>query len=146
MKPEVQILIDYVEGNLDIKRFKYLFETDCHMKDLLKKKIDPDYVTYKKYDYNIYNYILHSHSFQSDNWDVAGTRYELYLEITRWLNWFHIPYRNNYTKYADDYNYLLSIQPSWLGITDDQGLFDKILAERPNELSKAKQIAWGKPS
>ena len=53
MKPEVQILIDYVEGNLDIKRFKYVFETDCHMQDLLKKKIDPDYVAYKKYDYNI---------------------------------------------------------------------------------------------
>ena len=79
-----------------------------------------------------------------NNWDIVSTRYILYLEIRRWLDWFHIPYRNNYTKYADDYSYILAIQPSWLDITDDQGIFDKILAERPKELSKTKQIAWGK--
>ena len=144
MDPVIQILIDYVEGKLDIKQFKCVFEDNYHLQDLLKRKIDPGYEAYNKYDYNIYTYILQNYSFRVTNWDIVSTRYILYLEIRRWLDWFHISYRNNYTKYADDYSYILAIQPSWLDITDDQGIFDKILAERPKELSKTKQIAWGK--
>lgn len=144
MKPEVQILIDYVEGRLDVKNFKQIFDTNSRLRKLLKRKIDPKYSAYKKYNYNLYNYFLENHEFRKCNWDTVETRYTLFLEIKRWLDWFHISYNDGYTKYSDDYIYLLDIQPSWLDITDDQGIFDKILAERPKELSKTKQITWGK--
>lgn len=143
MNHEIQILVDYVEGKLDIKKFKQLFETNNKLKELLKKQICPNYIAYKQYDYNIYNYILKSYEFKRGNWDMVGTRYFLYLELKRWLDWFKIPY-NKYLKYEEDYDYILDIQPSWLDIGDDQGIFDKIIAECPKDLSKTKRIAWGK--
>lgn len=107
MKTEVKILIDYVEGRLDIKVFKQIFDTNSRLRKLLKKKIAPNYSAYKKYDYNLYNYILKNYEFRKCNWDTVETRYTLFLEIKRWLDWFHISYNDGCTKYSDDYIYLL---------------------------------------
>lgn len=60
------------------------------------------------------------------------------------MKWFNIPYDESYTKYDDDYDYTLGIQPSWLDINDEYGIFDKIIEEVPKDLSKAKRIAYGK--
>ena len=144
MKREVQIIIDYVEGKIDVSEFRQLFRINDRLQKLLKKKIKPRYEAYRRYDYNMYNYLMQSYEFKKFNWDTVETRYTLHFVLKMWLDCFHIPYDNSYTRYSDDYNYILRIQPSWLDITDDQGLFDKILAERPKELSSTKQTEWGK--
>ncbi|MBQ9709720.1 MAG: hypothetical protein IJV67_03750, partial [Clostridia bacterium] len=44
----------------------------------------------------------------------------------------------------EEYKMLLDIQPSWLDIEDDQGIFDKLLKEIPKDISKTQQIKYGK--
>ncbi len=144
MQPEIQILIDYVEGKIDINEFRNCFERNLRLQMILKEKFDLNYVAYKKYNNNLYCYLTENYDFKNINWDVVETRYSLYIELCRWLDWFKIPYKKDYTKYIDDYDFLLDIQPSWLDISDDQGLFDKVISEIPNSLSKTKRIQLGK--
>lgn len=142
MKLEVQILIDYVEGRMDVSEFRKEFLNNPSVKQLLKSKIKIDYLKY--YGYNLYDYFNRQLNPIKNNWNNVYSRYVIWFNLRLFLNYNNIVFSNGYTKYDDDYNYLLSIQPSWLDITDDQGIFDRILAERPKELSKTKQIAWGK--
>ena len=44
----------------------------------------------------------------------------------------------------EEYKMLLDIQPSWLDIEDDQGIFDKLLKEIPKDISKTQEIKFGK--
>lgn len=142
MKPEVQILIDYVEGKISISDFRKAFLNNASLINLLKSKI---YIEgYKWCDYNIYDYINRQTRAWKNDWNNVYSRYVVWSQVIEFLKYNKIPFVNNYNKYREDYLYLLDIQPSWLDITDDQGIFDKILAERPQELSKTKQIAWGK--
>ena len=58
MKREVQIIIDYVEGKIDIIEFRQLFRINDRLQKLLKKKIKPRYEAYRRYDYNLYKYLM----------------------------------------------------------------------------------------
>lgn len=142
MKPEVQILIDYVEGRLDVSEFRKEFFNNPSVKQLLKSKIKID--GYKWCDFNIYDYIIRQMKPSKNNWNNIYSRYVIWSQLVEFLKYFNVSFDFCYDKYRQDYLFLLDIQPSWLDITDDQGIFDKILAERPKELSKTKQIAWGK--
>lgn len=139
----IQYIVDYVEGKLNINELKSLFQMDDNLKKILKKPFDFSRKAYEQYNYNVYDYLVAEHPF-IENWDTVGTRVDFYLELIRFLNWFRIPYDRNFSKYREDYSFTLKIQPSWLDCVDDQGIFDKILEEMPKDVSKTKQIAWGK--
>lgn len=143
MKDELKIIIDYVEGKLDINDVKMLIINDKHLQNLLKKPFDFNRIAYARYHFNIYEY-LGSECHFDRNWDTVDTRCVVYLEFTRLLDFKKIKYNKEFTKYIDDYRYILAIQPSWLDIIDDQGIFDKIIAEAPADVSKTKRIEWGK--
>ncbi len=143
MKDELKIIIDYVEGRLDINDVKMLIINDKHLQKMLKKPFDYKRIAYARYHFNIYEYLSSECHFDR-NWDTVDTRCVVYLEFTRLLDFKKIKYNKDFTKYVDDYDYMLRIQPSWLDIIDDQGIFDKIIAEAPADVSKTKRIAWGK--
>ena len=63
-------------------------------------------------------------------------------ELQRFLNYIGITY-NSYSKYKDDYTFLLKIQPSWLDI-DDDCIFQQIMQEIPQDLPKTQRIKLGK--
>ncbi len=98
--------------------------------------------TLKDYDYNLYKFLMNDWRFKSSNWDNISTRYYL-----SW--WLGVFLKNNgieYTplmKYEQEYNFLLDIQPTWLNIDDDI-IFQKILDEIPQNLSKTQRIKIGK--
>lgn len=141
-KKALQLIVDYVEGNLGINELKLLIQTDDHLKKILKKPFDFSWESYERYHFNIYDYLVAEHPFMR-NWDTVKTRYDLYMQLTRFLDWFRIPYDMSYTKYKDDDSFIWAIQPSWMITGDDLELFDKILEEVPKDLSKTKQIEWG---
>lgn len=142
MNQELQIIIDYVEGKSDIKDFRKEFLNNPSLIKVLKSKIYLE--CYKHYDYNIYDYFNRQIDPAKSDWDTIYARYVVWFDLKQFLNYNHIAFNDIYTKYNDDYDYLLDIQPSWLDIVDDQGIFDKIIAECPKDLSRTKRIAWGK--
>ena len=142
MNHEIQILVDYVEGKLEIREFRYQFLNNIAIKKLLESKIFIE--GYKWCNYNIYDYITRQINPNKNNWDNIYSRYVLWIQIVEFLKYFKIPFNDCYNRYREQYLYLLDIQPSWLDIVDDQGIFDKIIAECPKDLSKTKRIAWGK--
>lgn len=143
MKKDYSLLIDYVEGRIDICHVKELITNDNKLQKLLEKPFDFGYTAYAPYHFNIYEYMCSECPF-NEKWDTVRIRDLVYLEFTRLLDFRGVPYDKGFTKYEDDYQYLMAIQPSWLDIADDQGIFDRIIAGVPKDLSKTKQIAWGK--
>ena len=97
----------------------------------------------KAYNYNIYDYLTTQLAYSKGFWDCTYIRYVMWYNVNEWLKYHKIKC-NPSLKYDQDYDYLLDIQPSWLDIVDDQGIFDKIIAQVPQDLSKAKRIQWGK--
>lgn len=141
MEHEIQILVDYVEGKFDICSFREEFLNNSKLKYLLSKKIDMP--CYKYYNYNIYECFYGQINPKKNNWNNIFARYIVWFDLRQFLSYNGIKF-NDYCKYANDYNFLLDIQPSWLDISDDQGLFDKVISEIPNSLSKTKRIQLGK--
>ncbi len=139
----IQVMKEYVEGKININEIKKLIEHNETFIELLKTRFDFERIAYKRYDYNIYNYLIKECPIEN-NWDTVEIRAAVYIEFIRYLKWFNIPYDASYTKYDDDYDYMLDIQPSWLDINDTYGIFDKIIEEVPKDISKTKKIAYGK--
>lgn len=144
MNQAIQYMVDYVEGRLDITGFQKHLKNDLVLKKELSKRFDFSYVFYDNYNNNAYDYLMSLDGFKKDDWDNYENRFDLYMELIRWLKWFKIPYDDSFMKYKEDYEYILNIQPSWLDCADDQGIFERIIAETPQELSKSKRIQWGK--
>ncbi len=142
MSKEIQILVDYVEGRLNISEFRKEFLHNESLKKKLRSRIRMD--GDKWCNYKIYEYISKQINPMKNNWDNVAARYIVWIQLCIFLEYNKISFQHNYLKYDNDYDYLLDIQPSWLDIHDDQGIFDKIIAECPKELSKTKRIAWGK--
>ncbi len=143
MKEELQIIKAYVEGSLNINDFKYDLGNKIKLQKLLNMPFDKAYTAYAKYNYNVYEYLITNFPLNK-SWDTIRIRFVVYAELSRFLKWFKVPYNNSFTKYKNDYDLLLDMQPSWLDCDDDQGILDKIIAELPKDLSRTKQIAWGK--
>lgn len=144
MNQAIQYIVDYVEGRLNISEFQKLLKNNLLLKKELSKRFDLSYEAYNPYNNNVYDYLIREYEFKKEDWNNIINRCVLYMELKRWLDWFCIPYDASFLKYKKDYDYLLDIQPSWLDIVDDQGIFDKIIAQVPQDLSKAKRIQWGK--
>lgn len=143
MNKELQVIIDYVEGKLDANNFRKEFNNNNKLQKLLRQKLDVKYGYLKQHDFNLYNLFKFGYDYKNENWDTVSIMYGLQCELKMYLmeNKVHF---SAYEKYKIDYDFLINIQPDWLDIIDDQGLFDKLLEELPKDLSKTKQIAWGK--
>ena len=140
-KDELKIIIDYVEGRLSADDFKVEFDNNKKLQALLKRKVKLEFL--KNHDYSVYNYFKYSANYPANGWNTVYVRKRLQAVLEAWLKYFDIAFCE-YEKYSEDVGYLLKIQPSWLDIIDDQGIFDKIIAEAPSDVSKTKRIAWGK--
>ncbi len=141
MKHEIEVIVDYVEGKLNITDFREEFLNNHKLKQLLANKVIA--ACYKNYNYNIYDYLYRQLNPKTNHWNNIYSRYVVWFNLKTFLSYNNIPFKD-YTKYDEDYAFLLEIQPSWLDIIDDQGIFDKIIAEVPKDLSKTKRIQWGK--
>ena len=141
MKHEIKVIVDYVEGKLNITDFREEFLNNRKLKQLLVNKVV--IACYKNYNYNIYDYLYRQLNPQINHWNNIYSRYVVWFNLKTFLSYNNIPFKD-YTKYDEDYAFLLEIQPSWLDMTDNQGIFDKIIAEVPKDLSKTKRIQWGK--
>ena len=134
MKDELNTIIDYVEGRLGIKAFQEHVVLEKKLQKILTK-----YAASRNnciYGKDILKYISQLH-------DRVADRCSLQEILCGLLNEKNIPYQL-FEGYISDYRYLLAVQPSWLDIIDDQGIFDKIIAEAPADVSKTKRIACGK--
>ncbi len=140
MQKEIQIMIDYVEGRLSIDKFKLEFETNKDLINQLHKKINK--YAYNCCNNNIYDYMVIR--LKLVGWESIRAKACVWCELCEWLDENGVSYSKTFDKYVEDYKMLLDIQPSWLDISDDQGIFDNILKEIPKDLSKSKQIGWGK--
>lgn len=141
MDQVVQIILDYVEGRMSINEFKQEFDSNKSLQKKLNRPIQKVFL--KNYNYSILNFLVRDLQHTKGNWDTINVRKEVQVILEQWLDSYNIAY-NEYKRYREDAIYLLDIQPSWLNIIDDQGMFDKLLAERPKDISKAQQIKWGK--
>lgn len=142
MNQELQIIIDYVGGKSNIKEFRKEFLNNPSIKKLLESKIYIE--AFKSYNYNLFDYFNKRINPLRNDWNNVYSKYVVWYDLKLFLDYNHIVYDRSNQKYQDDYSYILDIQPSWLDIEDDQGIFDKIIAECPKDLSKTKRIAWGK--
>lgn len=141
MNSEIQIIIDFVEGKLGANDFRKEFNNNNKLQELLKKKITQIYL--QNYQYCLTNYLKYDGNFNSKNWNTVFIRRRLQVNLEEFLKTYKIEFIK-FHKYQEDESYFLDIQPDWLDIIDDQGIFDKLLEEVPKDLSKTKQIAWGK--
>ncbi len=141
MKKEIQIIKDFVEGKSNIETFKKELDNNIELKKCLKQKILIEYL--KPYDYNHYDYLYGDLQFLKGKWENPFGRYSVWWSLCEWLKYNKIQFEPT-NKYCSEYKLLSAMQPSWLELVDDQGIFDKILQELPQDLTKAKQIAWGK--
>lgn len=134
MNKNLEIIKDYVEGNIHISTFQSLVNQNRSLRNLLNDYANS--INNCIFGKDLVGYI---HKLK-DN--IFGRR-SLQEILGRILDKNKIGYIP-FTKYREDNLLRLDMQPSWLDIDDDQGIFDKIIAELPKDLSRPKQIAWGK--
>lgn len=139
----INIILSYVEGRSSINEFQKSFLENKDLQNLLKKRFDFSRIAYRQYNYNLYECFTKEYELKNNNWDNITCRFIIYAELVRWLEFFGYSFKK-YSKYTDDYDFMLNIQPSWLDIVDDQGIFDYILDEVPKDLSYTKRVKWGK--
>lgn len=131
----IQIMKEFVEGKMPVQDFKYHFDNNPIVKKTLNT--DPNRVPNIAFGYNLIPYLE-----KLDTETISGA-YSLFELIKQFLN------RNAYICiptdiYSQKYTFILKIQPSWLDITDENFLQEKVLSEIPEGLSETKQINWCK--
>ena len=142
MRKKFQPILDYVEGRMSITEFQHLFETDRSLQKVLKLPMSKKYTCYKDYNYNLYDFFKNCYEYKGRNWNNFANRSGIQGELIRLLEEYNISY-HAFPKYDEEYGFLLDIQPSWLCFNDDS-IFQKIMDEIPQDLSKTKRIAMGK--
>lgn len=140
-KSNYKPIVDYVEGRLSVVDFQKMFNEDSSLRKTLSQQIGMKYEFVKNFGYKIYNMLIQDQDFADRNWDTIKHRRWLQIILMLYLDNFSIPY-SIYNKYEEDSSMLIDIQPSWLYVLDDS--LDHIVYEIPKDLSKTKQIAWGK--
>ena len=135
----IEIMKDFVEGKIDIKTFKYEFDSN----DMLRETLENDMLCPKDTNYllpedkNIIRYL------EMKNWLKTGDQYGIWGEIKRFLsryNYLFEPTKN----YEDRYGFLLEIQPSWLDVLDEDFLNEQVISKVPDDLTKSQRVAWCK--
>lgn len=141
MKKEYQIIVDYVEGRMSAEAFKKeLLQNSLLEKELAKWQCKKEAL--KDYGYNFYEFLIKDWRFNCTNWNNVTIRYYLLWWLEKLLmdtNISFLPCK----KYEEDYSFLLDIQPTWLDINDDT-IFQQIIDEIPQDLSKSQRIKLGK--
>ena len=130
----IQSIVDYVEGEINILQFQELLETNRKLQGILS-----DYA--KSVNNCIFGKEIIKYTIQLKN--SISDKESLQEILEGILKRYMVEYRA-YDMYKKNLDYILDIQPSWLDCVDDQGIYDKILEEVPKDISKTKQIAWGK--
>ncbi len=130
----MQSIVDYVEGEINILQFQELLETNRKLQGILS-----DYA--KSVNNCIFGKEIIKYTMQLKN--SISDKESLQEILEGILKRYMVEYRA-YDMYKKNLDYILDIQPSWLDCVDDQGIYDKILEEVPKDISKTKQIAWGK--
>ncbi len=141
-RDEWQPIIDYVEGNMSVVKFQYLFKTSQSLQNVLSLPMNTQYTFLKPHGYNYYNFFQNDYTFKDKSWNRISTKASLQGELMRFLDEYHVSY-TPYEKYKEDASFLLEIQPSWVDILDDK-LLEDVMNSIPKNLSKTKRIEMGK--
>ena len=136
-----QPIIDYVEGRMPVTEFQKMFNEDRSLRKTLSTRLNKKWVFLKDYGYTIWNKLTKDVTYADRDWNSIRLREYLQEVLSAYLDNFNIKY-TLHQKYIDDIDLLIDIQPSWLYVLDDS--LDHIVYEIPKDLSKTKQIAWGK--
>lgn len=142
MKKDFQPIIDYVEGKLSITEFQYLFETDKLLQRTLRLPMDKNYTFLKSYNFNYYDFFKNYYNYKGKSWNTIVNRAGIQGELMRFLDEYSIEY-NAYSKYKEDYGFLIDIQPSW-AFTNDDSILQTMIEAIPKELSQTQRIKIGK--
>ena len=142
MKKEYKIIVDYVEGRLSAESFHNQFLTNKSLQSLLRKKMPTKYSFLSEYNYSLYDLMQKDWWFVRHRWNSYTIRYMLQQILSAFLDENKVKY-TLYSKYREEYSFLLKIQPAWLYF-DDDSIFQKIMDEIPQDLPKTKRIAMGK--
>lgn len=141
MRSKYQPIVDYVEGRMPVTDFQKMFNEDRSLRKTLSQPMRKTWVFLKNYGYNICDKLTNDDTYAGRDWNCIELRQRLQQVLSAFLDNFNIKYVF-YQKYLDDINLLIKIQPSWLYVLDDS--LDHIVYEIPKDLSKTKQITWGK--
>lgn len=141
MKKGYQPILDYVEGRMTVDAFRQELLQSSSLKDVLSKW-KCKMTALKEYEYNFYSFLMSDWRFKNTNWNNVATKYYLFWWLVKLLQDNKVDF-TPIVRYEQDYNFLLSIQPSWLDINNDD-VFQKVIEEIPNNLSKTQQIKLGK--
>ncbi len=141
MKKNFQPIIDYVEGRMSIVEFQRLFYTSRELRNTLNRRVCKWYTYLSKYGFNLLKLFENHYDYKNKSWNTIGNKVGIQLFLMLFLEDFNIEYQK-YTKYEEDHEFLISIQPSWLNTDSD--ILDFIVHEMPQGLSKSKRIALGK--
>lgn len=136
-----QPIVDYVEGRMPVTDFQKMFNEDRSLRKTLSTRLNKKWVFLKDYGYTIWNKLTKDVTYADRDWNSIRLREYLQEVLSAYLDNFNIKY-TLHQKYIDDIDLLIDIQPSWLYVLDDS--LDHIVYEIPKDLSKTKQIAWGK--
>mgnify|MGYP001623094237 CR=1 FL=1 len=142
MKKGFQPILDYVEGRMSITEFQFLFETDKSLQRTLKLPMDKKYTCYKRYNYNLFDLFKNYYDYKGKSWNIFANRSSIQGELVRLLEDYNISY-HIYSKYKEEYRFLLQIQPDYIDCQDDS-ILQPIIDSIPKDLSKTKRIAMGK--
>lgn len=131
----IQIMKEFVEGKMPLQDFKDQFDNNPIVKKTFLNYPNRPYKTGIGYDY--------ISAIEKLDIKKCGDAATLHGFIAEFLE------LNNYSCastdiYSKKYTFILKIQPSWLDITDENFLQEKVLSEMPTGLSETKQINWCK--
>ena len=140
-KPNYKPIVDYVEGRLSVVDFQKMFNEDRSLRNTLNQPMDKKYGFVKNYDFILADMLDKDPIYADRNWNTITLRRRVQAVLVAFLENFGVKF-TLYSIYKEEFTLLLSIQPSWLRVQDDT--LDSIVYEIPKDLSKTKQIAWGK--
>lgn len=142
MEKGYQLIVDYVEGRISAEEFQKQVLTNRFLQKILQKKMSTRYGFLIKYKYCLYDYLCKEWDFVHRKWSSYTIQNMLQEVLSAYLDDNNIKYQL-YSKYAEDYTFLLSIQPTWLDV-DDDSIFKQIISDIPQDLSKSKRVKLGK--
>lgn len=142
MKKEYQYIIDYVEGRISSDEFQKQFVTNKFLQKILKKKLSQRYNFLMNYNYSLYDYLCKEWDFVHRKWSSYTIQNMLQEVLSAFLDDNNIKYEL-YPKYAEEYTFLLNIQPAWLDI-DDDNIFQQIIDSISQDVSQTQRIKLGK--
>ena len=134
-KKAIEIMTEFVEGRMSIQDFKYQFDNNPIIIETFSNYPNRPYKTGIGYDYIKYINSININE-RGDALAFHGFMRE-FLE----LNGYHCVPTDMYRK---KYRFLISIQPNWLEIYDEDFLEKQIISQIPDGLSEPKRIAWCK--